>query len=168
MRTFFRQILAILIVNYRRLWKTRGLILRTLIIFLIGYLTLWISSQYNFDLRFKLRNVNQPSTDIVLIEISAEDLYSWDSQQSHFHKSGDLQSLSDNQFWDLEIWTHFLEKLIEQNPKAVGVTLFFGNNLSPLPTHDELAPVFFNKKIIWSARNDQEGRILFPIFSSGY
>ena len=168
MRTFLRQSLAFFLLSCRRLWKNRGLILRSIIVLLIGYFFLWISLQQNFDLRFKLRNKNQASQEIVLVEITPADLLSWDQNPLHFLQIGEAQSFPDSQYWNMNVWQTFLEVLIEQNPKTVGVNLFFGNNLITPPMPEDIPAIFLSKKIVWSARMDQEGRVLFPIFSSGY
>ena len=77
MRTFLRQFLAFLILSFRRIWKNSGFILRALIVLIIGLFFLWISIQQNYDLRFKLRSLNQPTSEIVIIEISPADVLSW-------------------------------------------------------------------------------------------
>lgn len=163
-----RSALALIIHIVRRIWQNRGLIVRTIITLMIGLFILWISNQLNFDLRFKLRSKNHPSQQIVVIEFTPNELVRGYYNHSYFSQSDEFQSLPDSQYWNMDIWQNFLEKLLKYEPKAIGVTLFFGNNITHPPTNGDIPEVFFDKKIIWAARKDQEGRILLPLFSHGY
>ncbi|MCB0390605.1 MAG: hypothetical protein KDD58_04920, partial [Bdellovibrionales bacterium] len=124
MRTFLRQFLAFLILSFRRIWKNSGFILRALIVLIIGLFFLWISIQQNYDLRFKLRSLNQPTSEIVIIEISPADVLSWGQNPDSILQFSENPSFQDYQYWNLEIWQNFLETLIELSPRSVGVNLF--------------------------------------------
>ena len=168
MSLYVRKFIALFIHLFRRILSQRGLIIRSLITLLIGLLMLWVSYQKNFDLRFKLRSTNQPSKNLALIEITPNDLIREYYNHAHFVQNDEFQSLPDSQYWNLHIWESFLEKLLKYEPKAISVTLFFGSNINPQPISPAIPEIFFNKKIIWAARKDQEGRILLPLFSDGY
>ncbi|MES2768701.1 MAG: ATP-binding protein [Bdellovibrionota bacterium] len=150
-------------------WGARAFWLRALLCWAIGLAFLWTDYGSNFDYRFQVRgNVSKPN-DIALILINEMD---WKKlrnvQVDTFESLRSLyvnETLTDNYYWDEELWAHLLRKILEYEPNKIGVTFFFGSNLGNVKISKKNSELFENPKIYWPARISSEGQIQFPIFT---
>lgn len=150
-------------------WTARAFWLRALLCWTIGLAFLWTDYGSNFDYRYNVRGHVYKKNDIALILISEVD---WKKlrnvQVDTFESLRSLylnETLTDNYYWDAELWSFILKKLLDYDPKKIGVTFFFGSNLGNIKIAPEHIAVFENPKIYWPARISSEGQIQFPIFT---
>lgn len=60
------------------------------------------------------------------------------------------QDVTDSFFWDQKIWFQMLSQILNQKPQAVGVTLFFGENIGVTRLNSQEIIVFKDPKITWA------------------
>lgn len=146
--------------------KRRGLIFRVLFCWLLGSLLLFNDvNRKNYDYRFSARGPQQYDSDIVILQISKGE---WDQlMQPSLLKSIIYRdvAVSDSYYWNSLFWLKFLEALNKLEPKAIGVSFYFGNNVS---TNWKLERYFTESPVVWIAETDSTGRILAPKFSDSF
>jgi two-component system phosphate regulon sensor histidine kinase PhoR len=132
------------------LLKKKSLVWRGLLCFLISVVVFYSDTITRFDLRFDLRPEQKRSDEIVLINLKAKDFY-----DSKLWTQKDVTDLGDSHFWNEQVWTDLLTKLLASNPKKIGVLLHFDNdlindqqNFRKLQSPDS---IFLNPKIIWGS-----------------
>lgn len=150
-------------------WGVRAFWLRALLCWTIGLAFLWTDYGSHFDYRFKVRGNVHKDDDLALILINKVD---WQKlrnvQVDTFESLRSLylnETLTDNYYWDEELWAFILRKLLEYEPKKIGVTFFFGSNLGNVRISPANREIFDNSKIFWPARISSEGQIQFPLFT---
>lgn len=135
----------------------------------IGLAFLWTDYDSNHDYRFQIRGNVHKSKDIALIMVSEADwrrlrnvqIDTFESLRSLYFN----ETLTDNYFWDQQLWAHLLKKLLAYEPKKIGMTLFFGSNLGNVSIRDQNLNIFADSRIYWPARVSSEGQIQFSLFS---
>lgn len=150
-------------------WGARAFWLRALLCWAVGLAFLWTDYGSNYDYRFQIRGNVYKKSDVVLVQINESD---WKKLRNvQVDTVGSLralyvnETLTDNYYWDEDLWAHILSKILEYEPKKVGITFFFGSNLGNVKISPENSKVFENKKLFWPARISSEGQIQFPIFT---
>lgn len=153
----------------RKLIKVSGFLLRGLACYFIGIGLLFLGESQNYDLRFKLRGPKPVSKDIVLVTISeAEALAFYGSRLNLMRPLREATNFSDSFFWDKDIWSLLLKTILAEDPKAIGVTFYFGESLSDLvlsPTEQE---ILYHPKIVWGSVLTAENRVLFSRFTNPF
>lgn len=150
-------------------WAARAFWLRAILCWGIGLAFLWTDYGSDLDYRFKIRGNVPKKNDIALVLINESDWKKLKNVQVDIYES--LRSLyinetlTDNYYWDQELWTLILKKLLEYEPKKIGVTFFFGSNLGNVSISPQSNKVFTDPRIYWPARISSEGQIQFPIFT---
>lgn len=117
----------------------------------------------NYDTRFKLRGSQKTDSSIVLIHFNPYKMSKiFDSKTNSLININETNEITDSFFWDQKIWNDLLSKLLEQNPKMIGVTLYFGENigLSRLNTQELLT--FKDPKIIWATNSREIEKLSLP------
>jgi two-component system, OmpR family, phosphate regulon sensor histidine kinase PhoR len=149
-------------------WGSRAFWLRALLCWSIGLAFLWTDYDSHYDYRFKVRGNLYHEKDIALVLINEMD---WKKlrnvQVDTFESLRSLylnETITDNYYWDADLWTHILRKLLEHNPKKIGMTFFFGNNLGNVQVEPYQLKIFRNPKVFWPSRISPEGQIQFPKF----
>jgi len=132
------------------LLRKKSLVWRGLLCFLISIVVFFSDTVTRFDLRFDLRPEQKRSNQIVLINLKAKDFY-----DSKLWTQKDVTDLGDSHFWNEQIWTELLTKLIASNPKKIGVLLHFDNDLirdqQTLRSLHSPNSIFLNPKIVWGS-----------------
>ncbi|MBC7372164.1 MAG: CHASE2 domain-containing protein [Bdellovibrionaceae bacterium] len=155
------EILAKLFVRRRGFW------LRTLLCWVIGVMALSSDEGNSFDQRFQLRGDQKTSSQIVLVTIKQSDFASvYGKRTNSISNLSELTDITDSFFWNKEIWHRLLKILLEQNPKSVGVTLYFGINVGEVGITNAEAKIFKDPRVIWSTSTNNFERLYEPLFAN--
>jgi len=154
-------------IALRSLSRNRGFWLRCLLCWVIGCIALSSDEIGSYDQRFQLRGEQKVSSQIVLITIKQSDFSDLYENRNHFwHKMNEVTDITDSYFWNKKIWTRLLGRLLEQNPKAIGVTLYFGDNIGSPQLSTAENTLFSDPRITWSSTTNSLERILTPVFAN--
>lgn len=119
-----------------------------------------------YDLRFNIRGPQDISKDIVIVQFNQEDWTAWHGANSNLLRSlKEFSVVTDSFFWSPKTWDLLLEKILAQDPRIVGVTLFFN---SQLPRPDDNLKYLTDPHVIWAAQLDSDGRPDLPLVASNY
>ncbi len=145
--------------------RRRGLILRALMCWSIGFLALHLDEVTSYDLRLSLRGDQNSSSDIVLINITPNDLNQLFPQKNALRELKDDASLSiDSRYWNAQVWRELLKNLLQHNPSSIGVSFFFdegvNKNLSSVDWE-----LFTDDRIVWMGALSQGGLVQIPPFA---
>lgn len=163
----FNQIMKRIQLSFKYIWHVRPFWIRLLFAWVIGIAFLLNDVQTNYDLRFKVRGQSHQPTDIVLVLISDAEwklLKATPVESIKVSKNiTSTDTLTDNIFWDENIWAQFLEKLLQLSPQKIGISFFFGKNLGADSLKTESRIIFNNHKIYWAAVSDSQGKYQLPL-----
>lgn len=147
--------------------RRRGFWLRSLLCWAIGCLALSNDEINSYDQRFQLRGDQHVSSQIVLITIRQSDFAAiYDARTNYLDNMKEVTDITDSFFWNKEIWSEMLFRILKQNPKSVGVTLYFGDNIGTVRLFAEEAKVFSDPRIVWASTTNSIERILTPVFAN--
>lgn len=147
--------------------RRRGFWLRCFLCWMIGCLVLSTDEINAYDQRFQLRGDQKASADIVLITIKQSDFANiYDSRTNFLDNMSEVTDITDSFFWDKHLWLELLGRILQQDPKSVGVTLYFGDNIGSVPMTPEEFNMFLDPRIVWSSTTNNLERILTPIFTN--
>lgn len=151
----------------RMSWRHKGLWLRALLCWLVSFIFILADRDVDHDWRMQVRGTQPHSENIVLVEIHFEEWARW---TRYFNPNlpphqKEATYLTDGVFWDAKAWQSLLKIILNQNPRMIGVTPYFGNNLPEQDLSVLDQDVFKNKKVVWAAQVDDDGHILWPQFS---
>ncbi|MFP5518861.1 MAG: ATP-binding protein [Bdellovibrionia bacterium] len=133
----------------------------------IGLLALSSDEIAKFDKRFYFRGNQQASPEVILITLVKSEMTGVYSQRTNYQGDYDLiTDYTDSFFWNEEIWTKLLSQLLAMNPKAIGVSLYFGDNLGAFKVSPEKLALFQNPKIFWSTSSNHLEDTLLPAFAN--
>lgn len=150
----------------RLLLRKQGLIFRIFVCWGLAALVMLNDESYNFDTRFKIRGEQTASKDIVLLTFRPADLNRYyDLRTQNLLSLNELTAFTDSFFWDQNLWYEVLQLLLDQDPKAIGVTLYFGESLGPISLSRREGEVFFNPKVIWSSQIGSFDQMIPPIMA---
>ncbi|AHI05537.1 sensory transduction histidine kinase [Bdellovibrio bacteriovorus W] len=145
----------------------RGFWLRCLLCWGIGCIALSNDEIQSYDQRFKLRGDQKTSPNIVLITIRQSDFANvYDARTNFLDNMHEVTDITDSYFWNRQIWSRMLSRILKQNPKSVGVTLYFGDNIGTIRLNKEEDRIFHDPRIIWSSTMNSLERVLTPSFTN--
>lgn len=149
--------------------RHRGLWLRGTICWLVGLGFLFGTLQSRHDFRFKMRGEKSPSPNIVLVEISEEEwLQLYRRQRSWIRPLKEITHLTDSFYWNGEIWSQILQEILKNDPLAIGVSFYFGNNIRRPLSKFMMSATFQDPRVLWSTRLDGENKPLPTRFGKAY
>lgn len=147
--------------------RRRGFWLRTLLCWVIGVMALSSDEGNSFDQRFNLRGDQKTSSQIVMITIKQSDFSSvYEKRTNSIANLSELTDITDSFFWNKEIWTNLLKKVLAQDPKSIGVTLYFGINVGEVHISRAEEKVFKDPRIVWSTSTNNFERLYEPLFTN--
>ncbi len=144
---------------------------RALICWLFASLLLKLDAVESYDTRFKIRGHQPTPSDIVLVTINQNDfaqiskMFASDSHLSSLISINELNNITDSFFWDTKIWSQLMSKILSQKPKKIGVTFFFGDNISKTISHKKDFDLFKNPKIVWAGSSNLNDKTGLPFAS---
>jgi two-component system, OmpR family, phosphate regulon sensor histidine kinase PhoR len=151
------------------IWRTKAFWLRALLCFAIGTVVLTYDEVNNFDLRLKIRGPKPTASNVVLIDVSERDWAALDPDSRNILRPlKEIVTLSDSFFWNPRTWDKLLTSVLGDEPAAVGVTFFFGENIRPQQVSVFERASFADPRIVWGADIDASGRVLVPVFASNF
>lgn len=104
-----------------------------------------------YDSRFKIRGAQPVNKEIVLVTIKPSDFVKiFDLKTNSLINMNESQDVTDSFFWDQKIWFQMLSQILNQKPKSIGVTLFFGENIGVTRLNSQEIIVFKDPKITWA------------------
>lgn len=147
--------------------RRRGLWLRGLLCWAIGCFALSNDEINAYDQRFQLRGEQKTSPQIVLITIRQADFSSiYESRTNFLDNMNEVTDITDSFFWNKQIWTAMLLRILQQNPKTIGVTLYFGDNVGTVRLTSDEQRLFLDPRITWASTTNSLERVLTPVFSN--
>lgn len=152
---------------FRYILRRRGLVLRCLLCWVIGCLALSNDELSGYDQRFQLRGDQKTASEIVLITIQQSDFAMVYDRRTNFIGNMDqITDITDSFFWNKHMWVGLLSKVLEQKPRSIGVTLYFGDNIGSVKLSSADAQLFHDPRIFWSSTTNSLERILTPVFAN--
>lgn len=137
----------------RWVYRRQGLLLRILVCWALASLAVLNDEKNDFDTRFQIRGMQKVSPQIVLLNIKPSDLSRYyDPRVQNLLNLNQGQDFSESFFWDPQMWNLILKSLLNQNPKAIGVTLFFGQDFRNQLFTEEENRVFFDPRVFWATQ----------------
>ncbi len=154
----------LLSIGFRRLARRRGFIWRGFLSFSIGSLMFFSDEVGSFDTRFQVRGNQKNSEQIVILNIFRSDVAGSINMRGlrARHEIGDV---TDTFYWNRELWTDLLKKVLAANPRKIGVTLFFPDSVVSKKIKAEDFPLFYDSKITWAALTGPNERPEYPAFA---
>lgn len=151
-----------------KLWKARGLWLRILFCWVLGCSIVFFDEIKDYDMRFRFRGAQEAEKKIVLVYFDQDDWSAWHGPSAGnnlLRSLKEYQVISDSFFWRSKTWDMLLGKILAQNPRALGVTFFFSDQL---PKPDESLRALSDPRVIWAGQLDSEGRPALPLMANNY
>ncbi|WII72013.1 CHASE2 and HATPase_c domain-containing protein [Bdellovibrio sp. 22V] len=147
--------------------RRRGFWLRGLLCWAIGCLALSNDEITSYDQRFQLRGDQKTSSQIVLITIRQSDFENlYDTRTNFMENLSEVTDITDSFFWNKPIWSELLLRILRQNPKSVGVTLYFGDNVGTVRLSPDEQKIFLDPRVVWASTTNSLERILTPVFTN--
>lgn len=150
----------------RSLQRHTSFWMRILLCWSIGLLFLLTDEKSHFDQRFQIRGLQKADESIVLINIPPSMIATINKDQRFFNFMDQTSELSDEIYWNTEIWQKFLTQLISAEPQKIGVTLYFGDQIDYKPIRYEKSNIFLNEKIYWATAINNMDRELLPVMTN--
>ena len=147
--------------------RRRGYWLRYLLCWVIGCVTLSADEIGSYDQRFQLRGDQKASSQIVMITIRQSDISNiYYNRTNSLGNIDEATDITDSFFWDQKTWTELLHRLLKQNPRSIGVVLYFGDNIGAIRMTPEQQALFDDPRIVWASTTNSLERVLTPVFAN--
>lgn len=151
----------------RQLSRSRGLVVRALLCWSIGCVILVNDEVNSYDNRLQMRGSQKVSSEIVLITLHPSDLNSaYGFRGQRFGPLQEITDITDSFYWDPNLWSDLLHKVLKQNPRKVGVTLFFSETLNLGSVTPNQLKILRDPKVIWGSSTSLSDRINQPLLST--
>ena len=170
-------------VHYNALvaWRTKDFWVRALLCWVIGAALLANDELTSFDARLEIRGPRPSSGKVVLVNVPEREWaeiiadHELRNNPSALSQSRnvirplkEINTVTDSFFWNTSVWEKLLARILVDSPRAIGVTLFFGENIHVADAPSTYLSTFEDPRIIWGANIDNSGRIHVPLFASTY
>lgn len=166
---WFRRLKANILFYSRTVGRSRGVWLRGALCWSIGMILLIAGGSSTYDLRFQLRGPQPTSSDIVLVLISQSEWLRLHGQRRSWTRPlQEISHITDSFYWHPETWSLLLQSILRDQPRAIGISFYFGENIRRPLSNTLHAPEFNDPRVFWSANLDSEGRPLIPVFADNY
>lgn len=164
--TFIRRAKARFLILFRWLTRTRGVWLRAALCWGIGLSFVFVDQTTHFDRRFEIRGEQSVSDSIVLVLISENEWAEIHGQRGNLLRPlREFTNISDSFFWSPRTWEKLLKAILEDSPEAIGVTYFFGPNVSQFRSRRRNTKAFQNTRVKWASELDNDGQVIYPAFA---
>lgn len=143
--------------------RKQGLIYRILVCWVLATFAMYTDERTNFDTRFKIRGAQSASSDVVLLWLRPADINRYyDVRTQTLINLNELSEFSDGFFWDQRLWHQILKTILEQNPRSIGVSVYFGDNIGNIEMSRKESEVFFNSKVFWATQMNSFDQMITP------
>lgn len=151
----------------RHLSRSRGLVLRALLCWSIGCVILINDEVNSYDKRMQMRGHQKASSQVVLITLRPSDLNStYGFRGQRFGPLQEITDITDSFYWDPVLWSDLLQKILQQSPKKIGVSLFFSEVLSFGSITPHQMKILRDPKVIWGSTTSISERVNQPLLST--
>lgn len=118
----------------------------------------------NYDLRFRIRGDQKITQEVILVTLKTADFSKmYDFKTRALVNVNELSDLSDSFYWDKKIWLELLNKILVQNPKSIGVTFYFGDNVGQQRLTSQEIITFKDPKVYWATNSSEPEKLSLPI-----
>ena len=150
-------------------WRNKGLWLRALLCWLIGLSFVAADQEHDYDVRLQIRGTQSADPSIVIVLISYAEWTNWIGERTDsLSVIKEPSYLTDNFYWQPAAWEHLISLVLQQKPRAIGVSPYFGENVAPLPEDVRRSKILTHPKVVWSTQIDDNGRILASRMAKTY
>lgn len=133
---------------------------------MIGCLALSADEVGSYDRRFHLRGNQSVREDIVLLTIYPSDfLRVYSGRPYSMRDMTEITDITDSFFWDKNLWKKLLGQILRQQPRSVGVTLWFGENIGDVKLTPTERAIFTDPRVIWSTSINNVEKVMSPHFT---
>lgn len=147
----------------RWLLQRRGFIFRALLCWAFALFFLTFDESGNFDIRFQIRGQQKVSKNIVLITFNTHEFTKhYDSKIRKIININELSDINDSFYWDQDLWTQLLSKILAQNPAKIAVTFYFGNNIGQTQLSQRENKILKDPRIIWATNTIESEKLSLP------
>ncbi len=163
-----RSIWRLALIRSRRF---KAVLFRIALCWAIGAVLILVDQVGTHDLRFRLRGPRPQSIDsrIILVDVNERDWLSLSPESRNVLRPlKEVAIGGDSVFWKTAIWERLLSRVLADLPVAVGVTLYFGENVRTGTIPPATSTLFADPRIVWGADLDSGGRALIPLFANTY
>ena len=138
--------------------------MRALLCWVFALFFLKFDENGTYDIRFRLRGPQKTSQEIVLVTLKTSDFTKiYDLKTSALINTNELSDLSDSFYWDRKVWLDLLTKILAQNPRAVGVTLYLGDNIGQVHLNSQEIIAFKDKRVFWATNSSEPEKVSLPL-----
>lgn len=143
--------------------RRQGLIYRILMCWILASFAFYTDERTNFDNRFQIRGVQEATQQVVVVWLRPADINRYyDLRTQALINLNELNEFSDAFFWDQRLWFHILRNILEQKPKSVGVSIYFGDSLGTIEMSQREAQVFFDERVFWATQVNSFDQLITP------
>jgi two-component system, OmpR family, phosphate regulon sensor histidine kinase PhoR len=142
----------------------RGFLIRALICWLFALFFLKFDENGNYDIRYRMRGPQKTTQQIVLVTLKASDFSKiYDLKTSSLINTNEMSDLNDSFYWERHVWQDLLSKILEQDPRSVGITLYIGDNIGETKLTTQEMIVMKDQRIFWSTNSSEPEKLSLPI-----
>lgn len=150
----------------QRLKSAKGLWFRVLFCWALGSTIPFFDEADTYDLRFHLRGTQPAAQEIVIVHFDQSDWNAYHGPSINYLRAiKEFAIPSDSFFWKADTWNLLLGNMLAQEPKAIGVTFFFSQQL---PSIDSRHANLYDPRVLWTGQLDSEGRPVMPLAANTY
>ena len=143
--------------------RKQGLIYRILMCWAIAAFVMYTDERTNFDTRFKIRGAQTASSQIVVLWLRPADINRYyDVRTQTLINLNELTEFNDGFFWDQRLWYQILKTILDQKPKSIGVSVYFGDSVGNIEMSRKESEVFFNPKVFWATQMNSFDQMITP------
>jgi two-component system phosphate regulon sensor histidine kinase PhoR len=138
---------------WKWLYRRQGLLIRFLVCWALTTALLTNDEIDNYDTRFQIRGRQTVSSDIILLNVKPSDLSRYyDARTQSLLNLNQNQDFSESFFWEVELWHQIISRVLEQNPKRIGVTVFWSSESVQKKISPAQAQAFSDQRISWATQ----------------
>ncbi|MFN8846861.1 MAG: ATP-binding protein [Bdellovibrionales bacterium] len=138
---------------WKWLYRRQGLLIRFLVCWALATTILTYDEKDNYDTRFQIRGRQNVSTEIIILNVKPSDLSRYyDPRTQSLLNLNQTQDFSESFFWEVDLWHQILSQVLEQNPKRIGVTVFWSTETVQKKIPTIQAKSFFDSRVTWATQ----------------
>lgn len=145
-------------------YAKRGFIIRALVCWVFSLFFLKFDENGNYDIRYRLRGPQKTTQQIVLVTLRTSDFSKiYDLKTSSLINTNELSDLTDSFYWERQVWLELLTRVLQQNPRGVGVTLYIGDNIGETKLTSQEMIIMKDQRIFWSTNSSEPEKLSLPL-----
>ncbi len=89
----------------------------------------------------------------------------YDLKTSSLINTNEMSDLNDSFYWDRHVWQDLLSRLLTQEPRSIGITLYIGDNVGEIKLTSQEIIAFKDPRVFWSTNSSEPEKLSLPIAS---